>query len=256
MVHALLVGLIVFIGKSDYFIGTAMVGRPLVLGTLVGVFFGDIATGVMIGFQLELVFMGMYAIGASVPPDMVVGSVLGTAVALSSGQGIDAAITIAMPTAILSAFVVNLFYGVITPLFAKSADRYADEGNFKGIERVFLGTGFLFNLSFALVAFVAFYLGNDVITRVVESIPGWLSNGLTIAAGILPAVGFAQLITMISTKKTVVFILLGFLLTAYLNLTTIGVVSFSIVIIGVLLISGEFSQNNAQVDVGGDDNEF
>ena len=89
-----------------------------------------------------------------------------------------------------------------------------------------------------------------------ESIPGWLSNGLTIAAGILPAVGFAQLITMISTKKTVVFILLGFLLTAYLNLTTIGVVAFSIVIIGVLLISGEFSQNNAQVDVGGDDNEF
>ena len=79
MLQALLVGLVVFIGKADYFVGTAMLGRPLVLGALVGIILGDVKTGVMIGFQLELVFMGMYAIGASIPPDMIVGSVLGTA---------------------------------------------------------------------------------------------------------------------------------------------------------------------------------
>lgn len=77
MLQAILIGLIVFIGKADYFIGTAMFGRPLVLGALVGIVLGDIPTGVMIGFQLELIFMGMQAIGASIPPDMIVGSVLG-----------------------------------------------------------------------------------------------------------------------------------------------------------------------------------
>lgn len=138
MLQAILIGLIVFIGKADYFIGTAMFGRPLVLGALVGIVLGDIPTGVMIGFQLELIFMGMQAIGASIPPDMIVGSVLGTAFAITTGKGMETAITIAMPAAILSAFVVNLFYGVITPIMAKAADRFAEEGKYKKIEGVFL----------------------------------------------------------------------------------------------------------------------
>ena len=50
---------------------------------------------------------------------MIVGSVLGTAFAITTGKGMETAITIAMPAAILSAFVVNLFYGVITPIMAK-----------------------------------------------------------------------------------------------------------------------------------------
>ena len=152
MLQAILIGLIVFIGKADYFIGTAMFGRPLVLGALVGIVLGDIPTGVMIGFQLELIFMGMQAIGASIPPDMIVGSVLGTAFAITTGKGMETAITIAMPAAILSAFVVNLFYGVITPIMAKAADRFAEEGKYMKIEGVFLSNGFLFDLTFAVIA--------------------------------------------------------------------------------------------------------
>ena len=74
--QAFLIALIIFVGKADYFVGTAMLGRPLVLGMLVGIALGDVSQGVIIGFQLELVFMGMQAIGASIPPDMIVGSVL------------------------------------------------------------------------------------------------------------------------------------------------------------------------------------
>lgn len=146
--QAFLIALIIFVGKADYFVGTAMLGRPLVLGMLVGIALGDVSQGVIIGFQLELVFMGMQAIGASIPPDMIVGSVLGTAFAISTGNGIDTAVTIAMPAAILSAFVVNLFYGVITPLMARTADKFAAEDNDKGISAVFLANGFLFDVTF------------------------------------------------------------------------------------------------------------
>ena len=52
--QAFLIGLIVFIGKADYFVGTAMLGRPIVLGALVGLALGDAATGTIIGFSLEL----------------------------------------------------------------------------------------------------------------------------------------------------------------------------------------------------------
>lgn len=257
MLQAILIGLIVFIGKADYFIGTAMFGRPLVLGALVGIALGDIPTGVMIGFQLELIFMGMQAIGASIPPDMIVGSVLGTAFAITTGKGMETAITIAMPAAILSAFVVNLFYGVITPIMAKAADRFAEEGKYMKIEGVFLSNGFLFDLTFAVIAFGAFLFGGDSVTAVVNAIPGWLTTGIGIAAGILPALGFAQLINMIMNKKVAVFFLLGFLLSAYMGISTVGIVCFSVVIVGILLIVKDFVPNQPALQGGmDDDNEF
>lgn len=258
MLQALLVGLVVFIGKADYFVGTAMLGRPLVLGALVGIILGDVKTGVMIGFQLELVFMGMYAIGASIPPDMIVGSVLGTAFAITTGNGMETAITIAMLAAILSAFVVNLFYGVITPIMARAADRFAEEGKYKKIEAIFLSNGFLFDLTFAVIAFVAFLFGGDAVQAVVSAIPGWLTSGITIAAGILPALGFAQLISMIMSRKVAVFFLFGFLLSAYLGVSTVGIVCFSVVIVGILLIAKDFMPAQKSAVQGGidDDNEF
>ena len=258
MLQALLVGLVVFIGKADYFVGTAMLGRPLVLGALVGIILGDVKTGVMIGFQLELVFMGMYAIGASIPPDMIVGSVLGTAFAITTGNGMETAITIAMPAAILSAFVVNLFYGVITPIMARAADRFAEEGKYKKIEAIFQSKGFLFDLTFAVIAFVAFLFGGDAVQAVVSAIPGWLTSGITIAAGILPALGFAQLISMIMSRKVAVFFLFGFLLSAYLGVSTVGIVCFSVVIVGILLIAKDFMPAQKSAVQGGidDDNEF
>ena len=256
-IQALLVGLIVFIGKADYFVGTAMLERPIVLGALVGVVLGNISLGVQLGFQLELAFMGMQAIGASVPPDMVVGSVLGTAFAISTGGGIDTALTIAMPAAILSSFIVNLFYGVITPLMAHSADRYAEQANDKGIERVFLANGFLFDGTFAIISFIAFMFGGNAVSSLVASIPTWLTNGISIAAGILPALGFAQLISMILSKDVTVYLLLGFLLTAYLNVPTIGVVCFSIVVVGILLMVKEYLPVKAIAEgENKDDNEF
>ena len=258
MLQALLIGLIVFMGKADYFIGTAMVGRPLVLGPLVGIVLGDIPMGVKIGFELELIFMGMQAIGASIPPDMIMGSALGTAFAITTGNGVETAITIAMPAAILSAFVVNLFYGVITPLMARSADKYAAADNDKGISLIFLSNGFLFDLTFGVIAFAAFLFGGDAVSALVAAIPSWLTVGISIAAGILPALGFAQLISMIISKNIAVFFFFGFLLSAYLGISIVGIVCFSIVLVGILLMAHEFIPS-AKVTVEGgnaDANEF
>ena len=256
--QAFLIGLIVFVGKADYFVGTAMLGRPLVLGALVGLALGDVPTGVMIGFQLELVFMGMQAIGASIPPDMIVGSVLGTAFAITTGNGIDTAVTIAMPAAVLSAFVVNLFYGAITPIMARSADKFAAEDNDKGISAIFLANGFLFDVTFGVIGFVAFMFGGDAVSALVNSIPAWLTTGITIATGILPALGFAQLVTMIVSKETAVFLLLGFLLAAYLGVPVLGIVCFAVVLVGVLMMAHIFipSQGSALETEVDDDNEF
>ena len=60
MLNAFLVALAVFIcvGGAEL-IGFTMLNRPIVIGPLVGLFLGDVKTGVMIGASLEAVFMGV-----------------------------------------------------------------------------------------------------------------------------------------------------------------------------------------------------
>lgn len=115
LLQAFLVGLAAAIGQSDYLLGTAMVERPIVLGAIVGIFLGVIPTGVIVGFQLELAFMGVWQVGAAVPPNVIVGSVLGTAFAITMGAGPETALTIAMPTAVLAGMFDSLMYSVVTP---------------------------------------------------------------------------------------------------------------------------------------------
>ena len=55
------------------------------MGAITGVVLGDISTGVTLGATLELAFMGAFAIGASIPPEMISGTVLGTAFTITTG---------------------------------------------------------------------------------------------------------------------------------------------------------------------------
>ena len=70
IVQALLVGVTVcLLDFLDVWLCNPMITRPLVVGTAMGIALGDITTGVQVGASLELVFMGVMAIGGTVPPD-------------------------------------------------------------------------------------------------------------------------------------------------------------------------------------------
>lgn len=80
MVEALLLGLVAFIAQSEYALGTSLISRPIVTGLLTGLVLGDVQTGVIMGATLELAFIGSFSVGASIPPDVVTGGILGVAV--------------------------------------------------------------------------------------------------------------------------------------------------------------------------------
>lgn len=79
LLQAILLGLVAMLGNAEYLFGTCLLSRPLVMGTLTGIVLGDVQTGVTLGATLELAFMGAFSIGASIPPEMISGTVLGTA---------------------------------------------------------------------------------------------------------------------------------------------------------------------------------
>lgn len=121
------------------------------------------------------------------------------------------------------------------------------------MERVARIAGIGNKLILSLVVGIAFYLGVPVIKDVLAMIPEFIINGMDVAAGMLPAIGFAMLARMIITKELSPYLLAGFLLAAYVNVPVFGVALAGLVI-AALIFFKELKQQKEQVIV--DDNEF
>ena len=68
----------------------------------------------------------------------------------------------------------------------------------------------------------------------VDAIPSFVMNGLTVLGKVLPALGISLLLNMIYEKGNMIFLLLGFLAASYLKLPLIAIALFGIVIVVVL----------------------
>ena len=98
----ILIGIVALFGYGEYFLtGRGMVARPIVMGPLTGLVLGDLSTGIKIGAALELAYIGVVEVGASVPQDMVSAGVLGTVFAISTGKGTSAALAFGLPLSML-----------------------------------------------------------------------------------------------------------------------------------------------------------
>ena len=229
LLQAILIGLIGAWGTLDYSFGSMYTFRPIILSVFVGLVLGDVHTGIVVGASLELLFMGAISIGAYLPPDVAVGGVLATAFAISMGQGTKAAIALAMPIAVIALGLNNLIQAIL-PMFLKHADNGAEKGSVKQIMATHWVMGLLPTLMRGLLCFGAFYVGVDAVKATLDVIPDFVLTGMGIAAGMLPAMGFAMLMRMILNKKLVPFFFLGFAITAYANVPVLGIAIIAIVV--------------------------
>ncbi|MDF7682985.1 PTS sugar transporter subunit IIC [Lactobacillus sp. ESL0679] len=245
MIQALLIGLIAGIGMLDErVLGATLFCRPIVLSLFVGLALGDLKQGIIIGAQLELVWMGIAGIGASTPPDYVTGGVIGTAMAIISHHGIGIALTIAVPVAVLAANLGTLVR-VGNLWFSHKAEKYAETANFRGVNMMLLLPTILFFFSAFIPAFLAMLVGSSTINVIINAIPKVILDGLTIAGNLLPAVGFGLLLDMLFSKKLFVFFFIGFFLCAYLKLDITGIAILAICLAIVITIFGKNNNDSS-----------
>ena len=239
---ALLLALIAMLANGEYFLGSSMLSRPLVTCTLAGLVMGDITQGIIIGATLELAFVGSFSIGASIPPEIISGSVLGTAFAIGAGKSTEIALALGIPIASLVLLVKNLCFLFILPYFVHKADKYASEGNGKGMDRMnILGGFFSINLPIGLVVGFSYLFGSSAVNGLLEMIPRFIIDGLGIATGLLPAFGFAMLMKIMIKKTNVTFFVLGFALAVYMKVPVTGVAIFGACL--ALMLTGYSSFN-------------
>jgi fructoselysine and glucoselysine-specific PTS system IIC component len=230
-VQAILIFAVAVIGYLSSFFASSGLNRPLVMGMLVGLVLGDLKTGIMTGATLELVWLGAMAIGASNPPDMTSGSILGTAYVITTNAEPAAAVLLAVPVSILMITLWNFVMMTIIPLLGAKADAYAEQGNSKGVDMMHHVANIVQTVPLAFFVALAFYLGQPVIERIVENIPPFITSGLDYAMSIIPAIGLALIARMILTKKLAAFLFLGFILAAYFEMSIIGITCIAVIIV-------------------------
>lgn len=249
MNEALIVGLILamlwFIEKLA---GTPMVIRPIVVAPLVGACLGDVTTGLAAGATLELVFMGAIQIGGAVPPDAFVGSALGTAFAIMNGSGVDVALALALPIAIVTQSLKVVVF-IIRSWFMDLAMNLAHEANFKGLFWLNIAGLILQCVMYFLIAFLAIQLGSSAVEGIISAIPESVMNGLKVAGGLLPAVGFALLLQPMITNKNTIYFIMGFAAFAYLSLPILAITIFAVVLAYVIC----FEKNEGAVVVASEE---
>jgi PTS system mannose-specific IIC component len=191
-----------------------MLHRPLVVASLMGAIFGNLAAGAQVGAVLELLYIGRLPVGASVPPDDTGAAVfVGAAAAVAASSiGLDsgsftALLLLTVPSSEAGKFVdryVRKVNGRIAHLTAEAVDR----GDVKAVEHGLLAGLTLFALAGALLALAFSGAGVAVAKYVLPRFgPG---SRLEFAALLpaLPLLGAASVYSCSRTERTAVLFFL------------------------------------------------
>lgn len=195
--------------------------EPLIMGLVTGWIVGDVQLGLVIGATLTLMSLGMWTYGGATIPDYMTGAILGTAIG-ALGGGESAGLAVAIPASILMT-QLDVLGRAVTTIFIHAADRYAEQGNDRGVASMHLLGQLPWGLTRAIPVFLAVLLGAGPIHTVINSLPQWFMNGMHVTGEMLPALGFALLLNMLPVKKYWAFLIIGFVLFAYLNVPILGI---------------------------------
>ncbi len=225
-------------------LSSAMNYSPLIVATLTGFALGDVKTGLLIGSTVQLMFIGVFIVGASLPPNPHVASILATAFAILGGLNQGEAIAIVLPIAVLSQ-MISMLVMTINTFLCHWADGMAEDGNTRGIDILNTINTFGWAIGEVIAGFLGIYFGVELVQKIVDVIPEYISSGLGLAAGMLPALGFGMLLLIISSKKTWPFFFIGFLIATY---TDMNAVAIAILGMCIALIYDQITHSKGFID--------
>lgn len=197
------------------------VGSPVFAGFITGLIMGNMEVGLLIGASLQLVVLGVGTFGGASRIDATSGAVLATAFSISQGLDPEIAIsTIGVPVAGLLVYT-DILGRFTTTFFAHRVDAAIERFDYAGIERNYLLGAIPWALSRALPVFLALAFGGGLVETLVTTIElpeyKWIAAGLTLAARMLPGLGFAILLHYLPLKRNLHYLAFGFALTAMLT---------------------------------------
>lgn len=221
---------------------TGMV-KPVMVGFFTGLIIGDVQTGLFVGGTINLMKLGVGNFGGASIPDYMSATMLGTVFAVTSGQGAEFGVTLAIPIAVLliNMDILARFSNVY--LLKRAQKSYAKREYDKIIFWNNIGI-VSWSLSRMIPVFIGLVLGPDVVNVIINYLPQIILDGMKTAGGIIPAIGLAMLLRYMPIRDNVPFLLFGFVLSAYMNLPILAV---AIIATGCALLVFKNDELNRQL---------
>lgn len=225
-IHAILVALCVWIVAtfapmclrwSLYF------GAPLIAGLVNGLIFGDLNYGLQVGANVMLAYVGLVAVGGALPSDLALAGYLGVAMTMLAKAPPSVGLTLAMPLGLLGLLSFNAKMS-LNAIWVHKAENYAENGDTKGIILMNLAASQIIPfITYFIPSFLAVYYGAPFLESVLKLVPKSLIGALGVCGGMIPALGIGMLLTFLWKKSTVPFLIIGFVLAAYLKLDIMAI---------------------------------
>ena len=179
-------------------------------------------SGLVIGGTFQLMSLGVAALGGASAPNYGLATIIGTFIAVRTGTGTDAALAVGLPVGLL-AIQLEVVVRIVNNFVAHKMQNDNNAGKWGRMNReAWLGPA-ICSLQTVIPTIIVVCFGANVVNFILKFIPEWVTNGLSIAAGMLPVVGIGMLMRYMPVKKFLPFILIGFVLSAYLNVPVLGI---------------------------------
>lgn len=206
--------------------------RPFIGGLVIGLIFGDVKTGVIIGSAMQLVYIGYFQVGGIGAFDMGIISWSCVALAMLSKLEIPAAIALATALAALFQSMDVMIRNLICVASGSLMKQGCEQGDEK---KIFVGYWVIpvamYTLMRGVGTFVMLYFGAAPLEALVANIPAWLTSGLSAVGMFLPAIGIAALLVFLADDIwALVVFAVGFSAFVFLNLNSLSIIFFAVLL--------------------------
>lgn len=248
--------------------GNYTLGRPLVGGLICGLVLGDLATGILCGVAMQVVYIALVTPGGTVSADVRAISYIGVPLAMVAikSQGLDPASASATGLATSMGTLVGtvgtvLFYGTATLNLAWQGIGWkaVEKGDFHKIYLVDWVFPWVSHILFSFIpTLIMCKLGATAVTALKTALPmdGLAMKTLFTVGSLLPCVGIAILLKQI-VEQAIDFIpfFVGFTLAASLGLNLVASAVISLIFAVLYYELTMIRQTGGVAMAAGDDDE-
>jgi phosphotransferase system PTS protein len=220
---------------------------PLMTGLVCGVIMGDVANAMIVTAALQLIYMGVFSPGGTMPSEPSIAAAIAVPVALLGNLTPEAAIGVAVPVGLLGSYLYQVRFFINTFL-GKYMDKAVEKMDDGAIQRsiIWYPTIASFVLFVPLV-FAALYWGAPVIADVIVQLKETVVlHVLEVVGGGLAAIGISTTIYVIGRKDYLVFFLLAYFMSVIFKPLNITMVTYAIIGVLVAAIFVMVTKNNNQ----------
>ena len=117
---------------------------------------------------------------------------------------------------------ITFLFSVMSGVMSR-CDRMAANADTNGIERVNYLALLALGIFYFLCAFLPIYFGAEHAKTAIDVLPARLIDGLGVAGGIMPAIGFAVLLKIMMKNVYIPYFIIGFVAAAWLKLPVLAI---------------------------------